>query len=45
MTIIHIYKGAVPFIVLQWVGLILCILFPEIILWLPRAAFGVSAVG
>jgi tripartite ATP-independent transporter DctM subunit len=45
MSIVHIYKGAVPFIALQWVGLILCILFPDIILWLPRAAFGVSAVG
>ncbi len=45
MTIVHIYKGAVPFIALQWVGLILCILFPEVILWLPRAAFGVGAVG
>jgi TRAP-type mannitol/chloroaromatic compound transport system permease large subunit len=42
MTIVHIYKGVVPFIVLQWVALILCIVFPELILWLPRVAFGVS---
>jgi tripartite ATP-independent transporter DctM subunit len=40
MTIVHIYKGVIPFIVLQWIALILCILFPEIILWLPRWAFG-----
>ncbi|MBN1225964.1 MAG: TRAP transporter large permease subunit, partial [Deltaproteobacteria bacterium] len=45
MTIVHIYKGAIPFIILQWTGLFLCILFPEIVLWLPRLAFGVGAVG
>jgi len=45
MTIVHIYKGAIPFIILQWAGLFLCILFPEIVLWLPRLAFGVGAVG
>ncbi len=40
MTMGLIYKGVVPFICLQWVGLILCIFFPEIVLWLPRAFFG-----
>jgi tripartite ATP-independent transporter DctM subunit len=44
MTIVHIYKGVVPFICLQWLGLILCIIFPKIILWLPHATFGVAAV-
>ncbi|MCU0596412.1 MAG: TRAP transporter large permease subunit [Desulfobacterota bacterium] len=44
MTIIHIYKGVVPFICLQWTALILCIIFPKIILWLPHATFGVTAV-
>lgn len=44
MTIIHIYKGAAPFIALQWAALILCILFPRIILWLPMATFGASAI-
>ena len=44
MTIIHIYKGAAPFICLQWVALILCIIFPRIILWLPTATFGASAI-
>ncbi|OGR13745.1 MAG: C4-dicarboxylate ABC transporter [Desulfobacterales bacterium RIFOXYA12_FULL_46_15] len=42
MTIYHIYKGVVPFVILQWVGLILCIIWPEIILWAPRAFFGAS---
>ncbi len=44
MTIIHIYKGVVPFIILQWTALILCIIFPKIILWLPQATFGASAI-
>ncbi len=42
MTIVEIYKGVVPFICLQWVGLIICILFPDFVLWLPRLAFGAS---
>jgi tripartite ATP-independent transporter DctM subunit len=44
MTIVDIYKGVVPFIVLQWVGLVLCILEPDVILWLPRVAFGAGAI-
>ena len=42
MTIYHIYRGVIPFVILQWVGLILCIIWPEIILWAPRAFFGAS---
>jgi tripartite ATP-independent transporter DctM subunit len=45
MTIVHIYKGVVPFICLQWVGLIICILFPKLVLWIPIALFGAEAVG
>jgi len=32
----HIYKGIVPFVSLQLIGLILLVLFPAIILWLPN---------
>ncbi len=39
MTIMHIYKGVVPFICLQWIGLITCIVFPQLVLWLPHAVF------
>jgi tripartite ATP-independent transporter DctM subunit len=42
MTIYHIYKGVVPFVLLQWVALFLCIFLPEVILWAPRAFFGAS---
>jgi tripartite ATP-independent transporter DctM subunit len=30
-----IFRSAIPFIGLQWIGLGLCIIFPEIVLWLP----------
>jgi TRAP-type mannitol/chloroaromatic compound transport system permease large subunit len=32
----QIYRGIIPFVILQLIGLILVILFPEIALWLPR---------
>ncbi|MBN1104995.1 MAG: TRAP transporter large permease subunit [Deltaproteobacteria bacterium] len=44
MTIVHIYRGVIPFIVLQWVALIACIVYPEVILWLPKVAFGAAAI-
>lgn len=42
MNIFHIYKGVIPFVILQWIGLIICIIWPDIILWAPRAFFGAS---
>ena len=33
----EIYQGMYPFVALQVLGLLLCIWFPEIALWLPRA--------
>ena len=36
VTIQHIYKGIIPFVILQLIGLALCILFPGIVLWLPQ---------
>lgn len=30
-----IYKSIIPFVLLQLAGLVLCILFPSIVLWLP----------
>lgn len=33
-----IYRGMYPFLVLQVIGLLLCIAFPGIALWLPRIA-------
>jgi tripartite ATP-independent transporter DctM subunit len=35
VTMGDIYKGIIPFVLLQAGGLALCMIFPEIILWLP----------
>jgi tripartite ATP-independent transporter DctM subunit len=35
-----IYRGVIPFVILQAIGLFICIIFPEIILWLPRVTLG-----
>jgi tripartite ATP-independent transporter DctM subunit len=35
-----IYRGMAQFMVLQLIGLALCIIFPDIVLWLPRWLFG-----
>jgi tripartite ATP-independent transporter DctM subunit len=36
VTMAHIYRGIVPFVMLQLVALAICIIWPEIILVLPR---------
>ena len=36
----HIYKGVVPFIILQLIGLLAIILFPQLVLWLPAFIYG-----
>jgi tripartite ATP-independent transporter DctM subunit len=35
-----IYRGVVPFVILQAIAVLLCIVFPQIILWLPRVTLG-----
>lgn len=40
VTTWDIYRGVIPFVSLQAIGLLICILFPEIILWLPRVTLG-----
>ncbi|WP_367158954.1 TRAP transporter large permease subunit [Ferrovibrio sp.] len=35
-----IFKAAVPFMGLQAFGLFLCIIFPNIVVWLPRIVYG-----
>jgi len=32
----EIYRGIVPFVILQLLGLAACMAFPDIVLWLPR---------
>lgn len=40
VTTWDIYLGVIPFVLLQGLGLAVCIFFPEIILWLPRVTLG-----
>jgi tripartite ATP-independent transporter DctM subunit len=35
-----IFRSALPFLALQALGLALCMLFPELIIWLPRLVYG-----
>lgn len=35
----HIYRGIIPFVVLQLIGLLLCIFYPPLTTWLPRVIF------
>jgi TRAP-type mannitol/chloroaromatic compound transport system permease large subunit len=36
ITMAHIYRGIIPFVILQLLGLIVTMAFPELVLWLPR---------
>jgi tripartite ATP-independent transporter DctM subunit len=40
VTTWDIYRGVIPFVGMQAVAVALCIVFPEIILWLPRVTLG-----
>ena len=39
VTMIDIYRGVVPFIVLQLIALVLVFLYPELVTWLPSKVF------
>jgi tripartite ATP-independent transporter DctM subunit len=36
----HIYRGIIPFVACQLMGLLIIILYPQLATWLPRVAFG-----
>lgn len=40
VTMAQIYKSSLPFLFLQATGLAICIIFPEVVLWLPRLVYG-----
>lgn len=39
ITMAMVFRAAIPFLGLQAIGLGLCILFPEIVVWLPRLVY------
>ena len=40
VTMGQIYRSSLPFLALQATGLAICIIFPEVVLWLPRQVYG-----
>jgi len=40
ITMLDIYRSAIPFVLLQIVALVLCMIFPGIITWLPSLMWG-----
>jgi tripartite ATP-independent transporter DctM subunit len=40
ITVRHIYRGVVPFIVLQLIGVLIIFFWPAVVLWLPGVAYG-----
>lgn len=39
VEVVQIYKGAIPFVFLQMIGLILVIVFPDLVTWLPTVIY------
>jgi tripartite ATP-independent transporter DctM subunit len=39
-SMLHIYRGILPFVGLQIIGVMILVFFPELITWLPDLAFG-----
>jgi len=40
ITMATIFRSSIPFLGLQALGLAICVLFPEVVLWLPRQVYG-----
>ena len=40
VELVDIYKGVIPFIILQLTGLIIVALWPQLVIWLPAVAYG-----
>ncbi|MEJ2153842.1 MAG: TRAP transporter large permease subunit [Desulfobacteraceae bacterium] len=40
VVLLDIYKGVVPFIILQLIGLLVVAIFPQVVIWLPAVAYG-----
>ncbi len=40
INLLHIYKGVIPFVLIQIVGLLIVFFMPELTTWLPAVAYG-----
>ena len=40
VQLVDIYKGVIPFIILQLIGLLIIAIWPQLVIWLPAIAYG-----
>lgn len=40
ISMAQIYRSSIPFLFLQATGLAICVIFPDVVLWLPRLVYG-----
>jgi tripartite ATP-independent transporter DctM subunit len=40
VQLVDIYKGVIPFIILQLIGLLIIAIWPQLVVWLPAVAYG-----
>jgi tripartite ATP-independent transporter DctM subunit len=40
IQLVDIYKGVIPFIILQLIGLLIIAIWPQLVIWLPAVAYG-----
>ena len=40
VTMAQIFRAAIPFLFIQALGLAICVIFPDLILWLPKLVYG-----
>ena len=40
ITITNIYRGIIPFVLLQVIAVVIVFNFPEVVTWLPKVAYG-----
>jgi len=39
VSTVDVWKAAIPFLGLQFIGMVLCMYFPQLILWVPTVLF------
>ena len=42
VTIKHIYVGVIPFVMMQFGMVVICLVYPQLVMWLPRLMYGVG---
>jgi TRAP-type mannitol/chloroaromatic compound transport system permease large subunit len=40
VTTIHLYRGIIPFVILQLIGLTIIAIWPGLVTWLPAVVYG-----